>query len=135
MKKVEFDTEAGGVRLVIEVKDHIRLRADARPILSQSLLGDSKIDFQPGVQPQLIQPGTTLKGVNSLDPMKAVQEMEQHLVNTLKSFDNTSREWQKLGQNVNQLIQTNEGNLNHVIEQSVISLKQFSETMHNVNKT
>ena len=135
VKEVEFDNKVGGVNLIIEVKQHIQLRSDAQPILSQSLLGDSKIDFQPGISPGLIKPGVKLKGVNSLDPMKAVMEMEHHLVNTLKSFDQTSQEWKKLGNNINRLVQTNEGNLSHVIEQSVVSLKQFSETMRSINFT
>jgi phospholipid/cholesterol/gamma-HCH transport system substrate-binding protein len=135
VKLVEFNDKVGGVTVVIEIKEHIRLRSDSQPILSQSLLGDSKIDFQPGIAPNLIEPGKKLKGVASMDPMKIVQEMEQHLVRTLKSFDQTSQEWKKLGNNINQLVQTNEGNLNHVVEQSVVSLKQFTKTMEIVNET
>lgn len=135
VKQVLFDDQEGGVNVVIEVKKNIRLRSDAQPILTQSLLGDSKIDFQPGIADGVMEEGIRLDGQNSMDPMKIVQEMEQHLVRTLSSFDQTSQEWKKLGHNINRLVETNEGNLNHVVEQSVVSLKQFTETLRIVNDT
>ena len=121
--------------MLISVRSDFKLRKDARPRLTLSLLGDASIDFTPGKSSELLQPGDRIKGEPAADPMQIVNQLDRKLTSTLDSFEATSREWQKVGHNMNSLLETNEGNLDAVIERTALSLEQFTQTMKNADKT
>ena len=58
-----------------------------------------------------------------------VGEMQSEVTKTLRAFNDTSEEWKQVASNLNRLVETNEGNLNEVLEQTVVSLNDFSKTM------
>lgn len=69
------------------------------------------------------------------DPMQAVERLE-HAVNlSLSSFEETSREWQQVGRNLNSLMETNRGSLSDVINRTVQGLDQFHQTMQVATRT
>ncbi|MBW3542458.1 MAG: MCE family protein [Planctomycetes bacterium] len=135
VREVAFDERHGGVVVFVDIREHIRLRADTHPRLVRSLLGDAKIDFTPGTSKQVLPPGSRIEGTAPTDPMQVVGRMEERVNESLATFDETSRQWGEVARNVNGLLDTHRGRLDLVIEQSAESLARFTETMKLANET
>lgn len=135
VQEVVLDHEEGGVLAVIQVKEEIRLRIDAQPSLVQSLLGDAKIEFSAGRDPEIIPPNSRLEGTAPTNPMEIVQRLEQSVNTSLTSFTETSNEWQKVALNLNRLMETKEGSLDEVIERTALALDSFTKTMTTATET
>ncbi len=127
--EIVLDEEAGGVLVIVNIFENHRLRSDARPHVSRSLFGDSKIEFSAGRSTQFIPPKSRLHGRAASDPIQAIERIEETMQTTLASFEATSREWQQVARNVNSLVETNRGNLGDVIAKAVDSLDTFHSTM------
>lgn len=132
---VLLDEQDGGVLVVVSVRADTQLRRDSRPVLVRTLLGDSSIEFSPGVVNEYLPPNTRIEGVAPADPMEIVHRMEISVNETLTAFADTSREWQKVAENVNGLVETREGDLNEVVERAAVALQQFTQTMQTANVT
>lgn len=135
VEEIVLDEEAGGVLVILNIFGDYQLRSDAQPHVSRSLFGDSKIEFSAGRSTQFIPPRSRLQGLASSDPMQAIERLEHTVSTTLASFEATSREWQEVARNVNNLMDTNQGNLTEVIERAALSLNTFHTTMTNVSQT
>lgn len=134
VREVFFDDARGGVTLVVKVEDKYPLRSDSKPRLTRSLLGDSTIEFSHGKSPVELPAGAQLEGEAVGDPTRIIAKLEEKVTLTLDSFEKTSREWQKVGTTVNNLMETQRGNLDHVVEKTAESLHQFTLTMKSANK-
>ena len=135
VQDVALDDTEGGVLVVVKILAEYRLRLDAQPSLSQSLFGDSKISFTSGKSSDVIPPNSRLNGIAAVDPMEIVQRLENTVNQSLGSFVETSHQWQLVGRNLNQLMQTQQGPLDEVIEQTAISLTTFNQTMQAATTT
>ncbi len=135
VRKVDFDSKQGGVIVLIDVREKFQLRSDSRPKLMRSLLGDSTIDFVPGVSPNIIPPGTMLEGDAAVDPLEIAQKIGKKVTSALESFETTSREWRRVATHLNGIVDTQHGNLDVVIEQTAQALQQFTLTMQSANQT
>ena len=135
VREVALDEDRGGVGVIIDIQERYALRADAKPLLSTSLLGDSAIEFAPGVSDIRLRPGTLLEGTMPTDPFSIVNKLDAKLTATLSSFEQTSIEWRKVGANINGLLDTNQGNLNTVVERAALSLQEFAATMQEARQT
>jgi phospholipid/cholesterol/gamma-HCH transport system substrate-binding protein len=129
-----LDKERGGVLLILTIDEEYELRSDSIVMLQQSLLGDALLEFTPGVSPDPIDRTQVLEGKPAFDVMAVVQRMETQMTTTMASFEDTSKEWQTVAQNINKLVDTNEGNLSEVIESTVVSLREFTTTMSTAGK-
>jgi len=134
VREVFFDEEQGGVTVLVEIISRHQLRKDTQARLSLSLLGDATIEFTAGQSPELLKQGTRLKGSLPADPLRLVERLETKVGMTLDAFAETSREWTLVARNVNQLVDTNRGQLDQVIEQAAESMHQFSLTMRHANQ-
>ncbi|MFO1093410.1 MAG: MlaD family protein [Planctomycetaceae bacterium] len=132
---VVLDEQSGGVLAVIDIHADRKIRKDARPVLVSTLLGDASIEFSTGASQEFLGANTRIDGVAAADPMQMIQRIEVQVSDTLTAFAATSKEWQSLAGNVNRLIQTQEGDLDVVIERAATSLHQFTETMKTANTT
>jgi phospholipid/cholesterol/gamma-HCH transport system substrate-binding protein len=132
---VLLDEQQGGVLVVVSIQADTQLRHDSRPVLVRTLLGDSSIEFSPGVSKEFLPPNTRLEGVSPADPMEIVHRMEMKVNDTLTAFSDTSREWQKVAQSVNRIAETKEGDLDQVVERAAVALQQFTQTMQTANVT
>lgn len=135
VKEVVLDRNEGGVLVVIHIREEFSLRIDSQPTLVQSLLGDAKIDFSAGVDPEVIPPNSRLEGIAPTNPMEIVQRLETSVNTSLASFTDTSREWQKVALNLNNLMETKEGSLDDVIERTALALDSFTKTMTTATET
>lgn len=135
VREVALDEARGGVGVILDIQERYLLRADAQAILVTSLLGDSIIEFTPGSKAQRLEPGTLLEGQMPLDPLSIVSRLDSKLTATMASFEQTSAEWRKVGQNINGLVDTNRGNLNDVVERAAIALHEFTITMQEAKQT
>lgn len=130
-----LDSERGGVLLVLSIDEEYSLRADSQPMLQQSLLGDTTVEFTPGVSEQPFDRSTVLEGEPAFDMMAVVEKLEQQTSLTMASFEETSREWQLVAKNINGLVMTNRGDLHDVINQTANSLAEFTLTMKRAGAT
>ncbi|SFJ00490.1 MlaD family protein [Planctomicrobium piriforme] len=135
VKEMVLDDDQGGVLVIVEIFEGFQIRADSQPHLSRSFFGDAKIDFSPGRSTQMMPPRTRVEGVAATDPMLAIERLERTVGVTLTSFETTSQEWKLVGKNLNELMDTNRGNLNDVIERTAIALDRFNQTMETASAT
>jgi phospholipid/cholesterol/gamma-HCH transport system substrate-binding protein len=135
VRRVSLDEEQGGVLVVVEIREPHRLRIDTQPALVRSIFGDSRITFTSGRADEFIPPNSRLKGVSPADPMEVVQRLETGVNTALGTFTDTSREWQLVGRNLNQLMDTKEGHLDDVIERTATALETFNRTMQAATRT
>lgn len=129
------DSERGGVLLVLSIDEEYPLRADSRPVLQQSLLGDTTVEFTPGVSERPFDRSVVLEGEPPFDMMGVVKQLEEQTSLTMASFEQTSREWQLVARNINGLVDTNRGSLHEVINQTAVSLSEFTMTMKRAGDT
>ena len=135
VREISFDDQRGGVLVEIEIRNEILLQEDSQARLVQSLLGESRIDILPGSSDRFLQPGAIIEGQLPQSPMEIVSRLENKMSQTVDSFNATSREWGKVAVNLNNLLETNHGNLNLVVERAAESLQDFSAAMKSANKT
>lgn len=132
---VVLDDAEPGVLVILKIDEKRRIRRDARPALVKSLFGDAAIEFSGGRSAEFLPPNKRLHGAAPSDPLKTVEKLEASLTETLASFENTSREWQRVGKNINSLVETERGNLNDVIERSAVALDTLTKTMETASHT
>ena len=132
---VQFDDKGGGLVVHTEIKDGVRLWPDGHVRLVSSLLGDSAIEFSPGRSTKSLKDGDTVEGESAIDPLNMVGRMEQNVSNVIDSFEKTSREWQSVGHNLNQIIETNQGSLHDVVARAADALTQVTHTMKVMDET
>ena len=132
---VVFDQRRGGVTVLVGIKQKYQLRSDAEARLVRSLLGDSTIEFTPGVHEVPLKADTLLEGHLPADPMEIVQDLNSSLTETLTSFDETSREWRQVAKNVNVLFDTDRGQLDEVVERAAAALEKLTLTMDTAHQT
>jgi phospholipid/cholesterol/gamma-HCH transport system substrate-binding protein len=132
---VHFDDENGGLIVKASIKDGVRLWPDGRVRLVSSLLGDSAIEFLPGKSPQRLKDGDTVEAEPAIDPLNVVARMEQNVALLIDSFQQTSHEWQTVGHNLNNVLQTNQGNLHTVVARAAEALTEVAHTMKVVDQT
>lgn len=133
VREVYFDEKRGGVMVVTEIASKYPLRTDSQVQLTQSLLGDATIEFSPGKSKDLLKPGATLDGSAPMDPMKVLVTLGTEVHETLGAFRSTSKEWEKVGKNVNDIVETNRGDLRMLTDQAADSLHEFSLAMKSIN--
>jgi phospholipid/cholesterol/gamma-HCH transport system substrate-binding protein len=132
---VKFDDENGGLIVRASIKDGVRLWPDGRVRLVSSLLGDSAIEFLPGKSAQVLKDGDTVEAEPAIDPLNVVARMEQNVALLIDSFQQTSHEWQTVGHNLNNVLQTNQGNLHTVVARAAEALTEVAHTMKVVDQT
>lgn len=135
VEEVVLDKRDGGVLVVVQIAEEHQLRVDSQPTLVQSLLGDAKVEFSAGVEPEFVPPNSRLEGISPTNPMEIVQRLEQSVNTSLVAFTETSREWQKVAANVNGIMETNQGSLGDVIERTALALDSFTKTMTTATAT
>ena len=135
VKDLLLDQQRGGVLLVLDIDQKYPLRSDSKPMLQQSILGDATVEFTPGVSNETFDRNTVLEGEPPFDMMAVVRQLEEQTSLTMASFDETSREWQLVAKNINGLVDTNRGNLHDVINETAISLAEFTTTMKRAGDT
>ncbi len=135
VREIALDDQRGGIGVILDIQERYSLRADAKPMLATSLLGDSAIEFTPGVSLKRLASGTMLEGQMPSDPLSIVSKLDAKVTNALASFEQTSEEWRKVGQNINGLLDTNQGQLKSVIGRAAASLQEFTVTMQEARQT
>lgn len=134
VKEVMLDNQRGGVLVILAIDEKYQLRADSIPMLQQSLLGDSIVEFSPGKSDQPFDRKSVVDGMPVFDLTELARRTERQLSEAMISMTATSREWQLVARNLNGLVETNRGNLDTVIERTAESLDEFTHTMSSAAK-
>lgn len=124
-----------GVVVLLDIEQKYPLQADAEVSLSRGLLGDASVNVLPGRSPEALPPGTPIAAKPYVDPMQSLQRLETNVGSALVSLQTTSEEWRKVGTNLNDLMQTNRGDLDLVIERTAESLNEFTIAMRAFSKS
>lgn len=132
---VDFDDQNGGLIASAAIKDGVKLWSDGRVRLVNSLLGDSAIEFAPGKSKKFLKDGDLVEAEAGIDPLNLVGRMEQNVTAAIESFQQTSHEWQSVGHSLNQLLETNQGNLHTIVERAADALTQVTHTMQIMDHT
>lgn len=127
--------DAGGVTVVLALRNEHRLKADATVGLSRGLLGDTSLDVMRGRAAEPLPPGSRITASPYVDPMEVVERMEERVGVALASFEATSGEWRTVGANLNGLMVTNRGHIDQVVERAADSLVEFSTAMTSLSDT
>ena len=134
VRQIELNQSRGGVNVLVEVYEHIRLPADTRAMVSRSLLGETAIEFVRGSSTEFLKSGGRIAGTSAADPLVMIQRLEARTLETLNAFGETSQEWRQVAINLNLLMDTERGHLDQVVERAAESLHQFTITMKNANQ-
>jgi phospholipid/cholesterol/gamma-HCH transport system substrate-binding protein len=132
---VDFDDKSGGLLVHAEIRDGVRLWPDGHVRLVSSLLGDSAVEFLPGRSTKALKDGDSVEGESAIDPLNMVGRMEQNVSTVIASFEKTSQEWQTVGHNLNQMLETNQGSLHDVVARAADALTQVTHTMKVMDDT
>lgn len=132
VERIDFAPDRG-VIVVAEVRAEVRIRSDSVAMVARSLLGETAIEFVPGASSEFLDAGALVQGQGASDPLAAIQRLEGRATQVLDAFAATSREWQLVGRNVNQIMDTKRGSLDAIVEQAAESLHQFTVTMQSAN--
>jgi phospholipid/cholesterol/gamma-HCH transport system substrate-binding protein len=132
---VRIDDKNGGVLVRMDINETQKLPTDSVPQLSRSLLGDTAIEVLPGQQTTHLAQGDLLKGESPADPMDIMYKLEKNVSRTLDSFAETSRQWKVVGDNVNLLLTSKQGQMDEVIARASESFEVLSQTLRTVNTT
>lgn len=133
VRDVDIDRQREGVRVRVDLVPRFQIRSDARPRLVRSLFGDTTIEFAPGRRGRTIRDGDVLEGLPPVDPMSVIARLDEQLRTTMVSFEKTSRQWGKVAENINGLVDNRRGDLERAISESAVALAQFSRTMTSAN--
>lgn len=133
VSQVELNQTRGGVEVIVEIREDVRLPVDSRAVVTRSLMGEAAIEFIRGQEVDSLKPGGRVTGIAAADPLVMIQRLETRTLETLGAFGDTSEEWKQVAANINSLIQTERGNLDQVIERAANSLHEFTLTMKNAN--
>lgn len=134
VQELFFEEDQGGVTVMIDIRERHVLRKDSQARLNLSLLGDASIEFTPGRDKEVLKPGARIQGEIPMDPLQIVAQIEERVTESLDSFTETSREWNRVARNLNSVLDSNRENLQTVVERSAESLAKFSATMDTVGK-
>ena len=134
VRAVQLDEERGGVIVLVDIRDGFRIPADARPTIVRSLLGDATIDISDGTGTEFAASDAQFQGDVPVDPMAAVGQLSGSVQTSLNAFNQTSREWQHVGRNLNTLIDDNQEQLSAAVAQTTAALGEFRTTMVTANQ-
>ncbi len=127
--------EGRGVLVRVLIDSRYTFRTDSTAQASQSLLGDATLQIIPGSDGKPITNGDKIVGRSNSDPMAAVARVEEKLSSTLSSFENTGREWGRLANNLNRLLEASGPDGVNTIQRSAVALEQFTRTMKTAEET
>lgn len=135
VESVHLVAEGRGVMVQVLIDDEHTLRDDSTAVVTRSLLGDGTIEIIPGTQGKPVTNGVRIAGRTASDPMQMVARLEERVVATLASFEQTGQQWGKLGSNLNRFLETNGSDNVNTMERSAAALEQFTRTMKAAERT
>ena len=131
----EVRLNRSGVVLALEIERKYFVARDAEISLSRGLLGDTSLNVHRGESTEPASPEVLLAGRPYIDPMEAVQRMEGSVASALATIESTSEEWREVGQNVNSLLGSRQGELEKIVAESAESLRAFSVAMRTFSES
>ncbi len=135
VREVKLDEQRGGVLVLVEIEEKYKIRDDSQVYLRKSILGDSSLEFTPGQSLSALAPGALLDGEPPSDPLEIIGDLQVEVTKTLRTFNETAVAWEAVGKNLNNVFETNEGNIHTVLERTALSLNEFTQTMQKANQT
>jgi phospholipid/cholesterol/gamma-HCH transport system substrate-binding protein len=135
--------DQGGVRITAWIDAGVRLFQNEVCRISSQLLGDAVLEFYyvgsrqtaqqgPGLG-KPVEPGATLRGMPSPNPMAVIVDMQERLAGAVGSVGRTSDHLDEVIGQVGRLLSNNEQRLNSIIAQTDQTLSVIRTTLENAN--
>jgi phospholipid/cholesterol/gamma-HCH transport system substrate-binding protein len=149
VKSVELDEVTGKVRVTTLIESHHLPHKGDQPTLTRGILGgDVSIDFVPPPEGQPpsepIEPGSELAGVQQSDALALLNQTSQSVQRygdmapdvrrTNEEVQVAARNWGRLGERMDLLVQTNQEKLVQAIDNLNDSLNRISRTFNDENQ-
>lgn len=151
--------DEGGVRVTAKIDSSARLFQNETCRISSQLLGDTALEFyyvgggpnRPGQQGMVIpamhqgaqapppglgkplEPGATVQGQTSPDPLAVIVDMQNRLASAVGSVARTSDHLDEVVMRVNNLLAGNESRINSIMAQMDQTLAIIRTTLENTN--
>ncbi|MCA9051935.1 MAG: MCE family protein, partial [Planctomycetaceae bacterium] len=135
VESVALVAEGRGVAVRIALYSGYSFRSDSAAVVTRSLLGDAAIEIVPGRSGEPIAENARIPGRSSANPSEVIARVEQQLTSTLDSFETTGREWGRLAENLNQMLETSGPDGVSTMQRSAVALEQFTRTMKAAEQT
>ncbi|MFK7819840.1 MAG: MlaD family protein, partial [Planctomycetaceae bacterium] len=136
VRDIRLDEVNGGVLVQLAIQEKYTIRQGSQPRITSSVLGDSAIDFTPGVGTEPIEANTIIPGVAASGPMESIANLEDRVGRALDVFTQTGREWGRVGASMNKAVSGTDGRqMNRVMNATLASLEEFTRTMRTASQT
>lgn len=133
----EFATDNNAVIVTLKIQDNRRLNQNEVCTIKGGLLGDAVIEFvTPGNQlaaGKPILPGEYLDGTVVSSPLESFANLEDDLSAAAASVTDAGKEISRLAQSVNQALDTDDKQVQRILDKMEVSLDSFRRTTDSIN--
>ena len=141
---IEF-VQPVGVRVTLEVDDRVKIFPGDTCRVSESLLGDAKLEFvrvrKPVADATPLPSGETVQGSVAASPLDSLAQMQGDIQQTLVSINQASESFTRAGDEVagvakqiNELLDSDPGNTDQLFGKLATAADNFNKAMIQVNK-
>ena len=128
-----------GVLLTAEIDGKYTLsHAEIARLNSESLLGDAVLEFvlsgDETMKTSLIKDGDYLEGRVGTNPLKVLVNLEDDMERALAKFTTAGDDVSQLTRSLNNVVSSNEAQIQRVIDKTEISMDKFSQAMDSINQ-
>jgi phospholipid/cholesterol/gamma-HCH transport system substrate-binding protein len=136
--KVELNNDKGDVLVTTEIYFDYAIFHDDVARIHNSLLGDAELQIVGSQNSSLphtkVQPGETIEGYFSPDPMQALANMQGDMSAAAQSVATAGTEVAKLSHNLNDLIGNNRDQFNRLLNKTETALDSMNTSMTDLNQ-
>ncbi len=134
--ETEF-AEGGGVIVTLKIQDKVKLKQNETARIKSSLLGDAVIEFvsppEESKTAKSIEPGEYIDGTVLGNPLESFGDLQGELGTTARSLTGAGDEIRKLAASINQTMDSDDKQVQRIIDKLESSLDSFHRTTDNIN--
>lgn len=134
--ETEFASDNNSVIATLNIQANRKLGQNELCTIKGGLLGDAVIEFvSQGDTPttKLIQPGDYIDGTVTGNPLEAFANLEDDLSAAAGSVTEAGRQISRLAESVNKTLDTDDKQVQRILDKLEVSLDSFRNTTDNIN--
>ena len=135
--ETEFAADNNGVIVTLKIQDNRKLNQNEVCTIKGGLLGDAVIEFvTPSGQiaaGKLISPGDYVDGSVVGSPLESFANLEGDLTAAAASVTDAGHQISRLAQSINQTLDTDDKQVQRILDKMEVSLDSFRRTTDNIN--
>ncbi len=99
----------------------------------QQPVQQAKPPAAPPAPGQVVQPGEYIEGIVEPNAFQVISNMQGELNEAINALSNAGNEVSKLAGNINQILESNDDQINRIIGETETAIKTFQTAMNNIN--